>query len=164
MVKEIELTQDKVALVDDSDYEKLNNVKWHAHCQLKKNNRQTCYAERVTIDPTSKKRTTHHMHRVIMKPSSNQVVDHINGDGLDNRKENLRVVTNRVNLLNRHHEKSSKYPGLCWDKSLNTWKIHLTVNGKQKYIGCGKDEDKAFEKYKKAVKKYHGEGLIPELQ
>lgn len=93
-MKEIKLTQGKVVLVDDEDYEYLNQFKWYA---LK--NHRTYYAQRV-IQNNYIKRTLK-MHRVIMDTPCGLEVDHIDGDGLNNQKCNLRNCTFAENRKNR---------------------------------------------------------------
>jgi hypothetical protein len=93
---EIPLTQGKVALVDDEDFDFLNQWKWCAHVKS-----HTSYAERCVWNSELKKCRYLGMHRVIMNPIENMEVDHINHNGLDNRKCNLRIVTHRENIGNR---------------------------------------------------------------
>jgi len=104
MAKLIELTQEKFAIVDDEDYEYLMQHKWHYSMG---------YASaEIYISPTKRKRLK--MHRVIMKPPDHLVVDHINHDTLDNRKENLRICTKQQNEMNQkiRINKESKYKGV----------------------------------------------------
>lgn len=80
------------------------------------------------------------------------VVDHINGDKLDNRAENLQIVTNRINTSKDKKNKTSKYTGVCWDKSIKRWVSSIKINGKSKYLGCFKDEYKAHLAYQNKLK------------
>ena len=130
MVKEIPLTQGKVALVDDEDYEWLNQYNWQAS-----NEKGRFYVKKgnyLGVINGKQRSTSVRMHRLIMNAPENMVVDHINGNGLDNRKENLRIVSNRQNLQNLHIKKTSKYPGVSWQKTRNKWISLIRVNGKQK--------------------------------
>ena len=126
-MKEILLTQGKVAVVDDVDYEQLSRYKW----QFDR------YAYRTIVLDNGKKRSIR-MHRAIMQPPKGLVVDHINGDKLDNRRSNLRVVEYSVNSMNLHCGKrpntSSKYYGVFWDNSKQKWRASLgqTVIGRYK--------------------------------
>jgi transcription initiation factor TFIID subunit TAF12 len=80
------------------------------------------------------------------------VVDHINGNGLDNRKENLRFVTRRQNMQNRHIiTNSSKYPGVSWHDSNQKWQARIRIGDKEKYLGVFATEKAAFTAYKEAV-------------
>ena len=101
-MKEISLTKGLVAIIDDEDFERVSRYKW---VSLK--NKRTVYASRSSDLKGGKK--TMYMHRFIMNPPSDMQVDHINGDGLDNRRVNLRVCTQSQNLKNswRHREQSN---------------------------------------------------------
>lgn len=145
-MKTIELTQGKVALVDDENFEKLNQYKW---CVFKPGT--VFYAVRNTrgVNP----RRLIYMHRIITNAPESMAVDHINGNGLDNCKSNLRVVTRRQNNQNKHIEKSSIFPGVSWNKRDENWKAQIKINGKSKYLGCFKIESEAHEAYLKALEK-----------
>jgi len=99
------------------------------------------------------------MHRLIMDPPRGYVVDHINGDGLDNRRANLRLATHAQNGRNRRKIKKgiSKYKGVSWEESTGKWRALIHVDRKKISLGCYKDEVTAAKVYDKAAKKYHGE-------
>lgn len=143
-MKEIQLTQNKTTLVDDIDYKELSKYNWYT---IK--SRNTFYAVRMSKNP----RTTIHMHSVIIgKPNKGFILDHINGDGLDNRRHNLRFVTLRQNCQNKVNiKKTSKYPGVSWYAASKKWQVHFQFKGKQHYLGRYSDERQAFEVYKNAV-------------
>lgn len=139
-MKEIPLTQGKVALVDDEDFEAVSTEKWWCHRTSGIN-----YVERRVGNSHQS------LHRFLMNPPENMEIDHINGDGLDNRRCNLRIVTTRGNGQNRHQNKTSKYPGVC----LNTgrgkkWRSYISVNGKWKTLGLYDSEDDAATVYRVA--------------
>ena len=126
MTKEIPLTQGKVALVDDEDYEVLSKHMWYAQ-----KNKNTYYALRNSpTDPVTHKRTTIHMHAVIAGTPPGRGTDHINGNGLDNRRGNIRVVNSRENGQNKHRPKSSKYTGVSWHKQSRKWEVGIQFNSK----------------------------------
>jgi HNH endonuclease len=115
-VKEIALTKGLVTIVDDEDYDYLSRYEWHA--QPGRNG--TWYAGRrisTSEDIYEGKRATIAMHRFLFKDviSKSERVDHRNRNGLDNRRENLRVVTNQLNLINRGPTRTntSGYKGVC---------------------------------------------------
>ena len=100
------------------------------------------------------------MHRQILQPPGHLFVDHINHNGLDNRKTNLRLATcaqNTYNRINLRKSKSSKYKGVSWKKQKMKWVVNVRYNCRNKFIGYFKDEIQAAKAYDKAAKKYHGE-------
>lgn len=142
-MKEIALTQGKVALVDDEDFEAISSFKWSA---LK--NRYTFYAKRNVRRPDGGW-TTDGMHCLILARKLGRPIaedmecDHDNGDGLDNRRENLREGTNAQNQRNRHHRTmnlSSQYLGVSWRKDANKWRARVNANGKSLILGCYQTE------------------------
>ena len=140
-MKYINLTQGKQAIVDDGDYEMLmlNKYKWHVEKW-----RRVFYAvSRIKKEVIS-------MHRLLLGyfPKGYQT-DHINGDGLDNRRCNLRKVTIRENGQNRHHPKSSQYPGVSWRKDIKKWSSKIRINGRKRHLGCFENEQEAANIYKK---------------
>lgn len=80
------------------------------------------------------------------------VVDHINNNKLDNRVDNLQIISQKENTLKSFRKKSSKYIGVCWDKKNYKWKSHITVNGKLKYLGRFINEFDASQAYQTALK------------
>ena len=150
-MKEIFLTQGKVALVDDEDFERLNQFKWQAV-----KNGKTIYGTR------SKQQCIIYMHHeIIGKPPKGFETDHGNGNGLDNQRYNLKFVTHRQNCQNKKNgkKKTSQYPGVCWKKRTRKWQVGIQINGKNKHLGYFVDEKKAFEVYEQAVKNI-GETII----
>lgn len=100
-MKEIPLTKGLVTIIDDEDFERVNKYKWHL---LLRNTRRTSYATRSSEVGGTKK--TVYLHRFILNASNGLQVDHINGNGLDNRKSNLRLVTHSENLRNSYKHRS----------------------------------------------------------
>jgi hypothetical protein len=139
MTKEIPLTQGKVALIDDEDYEKISKFRWYAY-----QDGRTMYA---ISHPHRNEKIL--MHRLILNPSKGLVTDHIDGNGLNNQRGNLRAVTNRANLQNRHCPKSSRFPGVCWDKYNHRWIAAIYFNGKKKNLGSFTNEIDAANAYQK---------------
>lgn len=132
-MKTITLTQNQVALVDDEDYDYLNQFKWSARWCPKI---QGYYAKR-SVATLNGKQTTECMHRVIMATPKGLVVDHINHNTLDNQKANLRNVTHRKNISHRKNKSQcySQYTGVTWHKRSKKWQANIRVNGKTKFLG-----------------------------
>lgn len=140
MVKEIPLTQGKFVLVDNEDFERLNQFKWH----LSKG-RNTCYAKSWIY--SFEKRFSVRMHRLLLNPSSPLLVDHIDGNGLNNQKSNLRIVTCRENLQNLHIKKTSRFSGVSYDNRDCRWRSCILIKGKRKYLGFFNNEIAAYQAY-----------------
>ena len=147
MTKTIELTQGKVALVDDADYEWINAFKWY-YCKG--------YAVRKVGWPNRK---CLYMHRVILGTPDGLETDHVNGDGVDNRKINLRACTRSENQRNigRTSSNTSGFKGVFWSKSASKWMAQIKLNGHPTHIGCFSTTEEAAQAYNEACVKLHGE-------
>lgn len=147
-MRKIQLTQGQVALVDDDMYEELNQHKW---CVDKGGN--TFYAQRQLPTINGKRHKIKMHHAIIGKPPKGFEIDHKNGQGTDNQRHNLRFVTRRQNQQNQRNgkKKSSKYPGVYWDKRDKKWIAKIQIDGKSSNLGYFVDEFEAFESYRKAV-------------
>jgi hypothetical protein len=151
-MKEIALSQGKFALVDDEDFEELNRYKWWVE-----KHRNTFYAKRDIWNGS--KKVCIRMHRVLLNCPETKFSDHVDGNGLNNQKANLRIATNRQNLQNRHVSASSKYPGVSWQKNEKKWQSAIYINGKSIHLGLFNNEEEAFEAY--ASKVYEiGENML----
>lgn len=139
-MKEIKLTQGLSTMVDDEDYEELNKHKWCAH-----KDGNTFYAVK-TIRFNNVEKTIK-MHRIIINTPHNMKTDHIDGNGLNNCKSNLRIVTNRQNGQNRHENKTSKYVGVYWHKRDKVWVSSIQINKKAYYLGYFTNEEDAHKAY-----------------
>ena len=163
-MKEIPLTQGKVALVDDEDYEKLIKCKWWAA-------KDCCtYYAKATLQANNIKSTIS-MHRVVMGLGSgdSQKIDHRNNNGLDNRKSNLRLCSDGENARNRkpYIGKSSPYKGVTWHKRIEKWQTRIGFEGKQIHLGYFEEEIEAAIAYNKAAFKHFKSfsylNIIPEM-
>lgn len=98
-------------------------------------------------------------HRIIMSAPNDMYVDHINHDGTDNRKKNLRLCTNAENQWNTQRQTNniSGYKGVGWYNPRKKWRVLIQINGKKKYIGIYDDKIEAAKAYNEAAIKYHGE-------
>ena len=146
MVK-IPCTKGKFAMVDVEDANDILSHKWFA--QL---NKRTWYAKTNVWDGMKFK--TMAMHRMILKAKDGEICDHINGNGLDNTRKNLRIVTHRQNCQNLHVKKTSQYPGVNWNKSTASWEAKVMIDGKHVYLGRYEKEYDAFSAYKSTLQKY----------
>jgi len=152
-MREILLTQDKVALVDDEDYEKLNQYKWHAD-----KDKTTFYARRTTY--CDGKQINVKMHRFIMNVSRGIEVDHRDFDGLNNQKYNLRTATRFNNNCNKKKYgkgSTSQYKGVGYYPRYKKWLARIGLNGKRKCLGYFDDEIEAAKAYDRAAIIHFGE-------
>jgi hypothetical protein len=151
-VREIPLTKGYVAVVDAGDYEWLSKFKWQVSVQS-----GTAYAKRHLGcgygDATAS------LHRTIMLPDPGQRVDHINHDGLDNRRTNLRLCTQSLNCGNQRVSErgTSRYKGVFWNKQCRKWTAFIKVDYQNKYLGLFSDEAEAARAYDITAREYFGE-------
>jgi len=151
MIRYIALTQGQVAIVDASRYEWLMQWKWYALYDPKLDQ---YYAERGLPSNQTMK-----MHAAILNPPPGRRADHINGNTLDNRYDNLRPSTHRQNGINTKLRKdnTSGCRGISWDKSRQRFQVHITVNNIQINLGRYKELSDAQAAYEVAAEKLHGE-------
>lgn len=154
-MKQIPLTQGKVALVDDADYEWLNQWKW-SYLQSRREGKG--YAIRSEAVGSGKDRMIY-MHRAIMSPREGQRVDHRDGNGTNNRRRNLRLATQSQNLGNTDKRKTNKsgYKGVSWDRQMGKWVAHITKQYRCIHLGYFANKEEAARAYNVAARKYHGE-------
>lgn len=147
-MKTIPLSQGQCAIVDDDDFDPLMKFGWYAAWNP---NTRSYYAVR---NPSVR------MNRVIMKAVKGDVVDHINHDTLDNRKDNLRIVTRAQNAMNRlGPNKNSKtgVRGVHWHRESRRYAAEIRVDGRQKHLGKFKTIADAAKAYASANRRYYGE-------
>jgi hypothetical protein len=150
-MKTIPLTQGKIAIVDDCEFERLNRFKWWAI-----RTRAKWYAVR------EQNRKRMWMHREIL--GTNAESDHINGDGLDNRRINLRSCSHAQNCRNRRTFSSkSGFKGVY--KSRNKWIAQLQPFRNRKYLGTFPTKEEAAIAYNQAAKETYGDfALLNEVK
>lgn len=146
-VKEIPLSQGKMALVDVEDFDFINQWKWY----YKHDGGGKGYAARSS----DKVR----MHRIINKTPNGMLTDHINRNKLDNRKCNLRTCTPTENRINTglRKDNSSGYKGVSWGKKRKRWIAQMYIDGKNKQIGRYKTPQEAAMAYNQACTSIYGE-------
>ena len=159
MVKEIKLSRGMVAIVDDDMYDFLNQWKWFARTGDEK----VFYACRtVYVMPVDGKRKAAlwHMHRIVAETPDGMVTDHINGNTLDNRRENLRVCMPNQNVKNMQKSTrplSSPYKGVSFHKQSGKWQASIKTEYKQKWLGNFENQLDAAKAYNLAAIAQHGE-------
>ncbi len=147
----IPLTKGLFVKVDPEDYLWLSQFRWH--CKV---NKDAVYAVR-TIQVKGRSQRIY-LHRLLMNTPAGMVCDHINHDGLDDRKGNLRNCTIAQNNANRRSASnaSSKYIGVSRDKRRNKWVAHIKISGEEKYLGSYDVEEDAARAYDAAAWAQHG--------
>jgi hypothetical protein len=153
----IPLTRGLFAIVDEDDYERLMKHSWHAAKQP-----HNFYACR-TVKVKGKKKTIW-MHREINRTPEWMKTDHIDCDGLNNRKENLRSVNHADNMINgrRNSPKKPKYRGVSWHKRTNRWIAQITVDYKNQWLGSYLNPEDARDAYQAARAKIRSEKIYKE--
>lgn len=151
-MKTISLTQGKIALVDDEDYERLSRHKWYA---IK--SKHTYYAVR-NLPRENGKQHGIRMHRVILGLTSPKLQgDHKDHDGLNNQKYNLRICTNLQNSWNKKKHKTN-VAGIKGIRFLGkSWEVRICINGEAKAIGLFPSLEQASTAYNAAALNYFGE-------
>jgi hypothetical protein len=156
-MKEIPLTQGKVTLVDDEDYERLSQYKWFAQKA-----QYTFYA--IRRKRVNGKWTHVRMHRIILGliHGDGKDIDHRNRNGLDNQKNNLRLASPSLNGLNRkiHSNNTSGYRGVSYKSRDNIWVATIKFNKMMIYCGCFHDPITAAKAYDHASIEHWKENAI----
>lgn len=144
----------KFSLVDDEDYDYLNQWKWYSDNKGYIRRREYIKGS----GRKNKKQRSFSIHGVLMKPPKGMIVDHENHKVYDNQKKNLRIVTNSQNQANRIPTKNtkSKYKGVVWFKTQKLWCARIRVNYKQITLAYFKKEKDAAKAYNEAAIKYFG--------
>ena len=159
-MKYIELSHGKRAIVDDEDFERVNQLKWYLSDRgyAIHKTRTIVYKQRKDkICPPTFVGKQIRMHRFILGTCKDKVTDHINGDKLDNRRENLRYCTQSENLMNQKIRKdnTSGYKGVRITRQ-GHFHARIQTHGKQLHLGHFKSLTEAAEAYNEAAKRYHG--------
>lgn len=147
---EIPLTQGQSALVDDADAAAVLAHKWYAQrC------RQAFYAARNAHRPDGS-RTVLKLHTFL---TGWPLVDHINGNSLDNRRANLRPATNAENMRNRRRQRNntSGFKGVSFHKAMGKWRAQISLEGRRRHLSYHATVDDAARAYDVAALDLHGE-------
>lgn len=151
---EIALSGNAAATVDDADVPLVSSYVWSVERRGGKAY-AVCYLD--AADLTRKVL----MHRIIMGAKRGELVDHVNGDSLDNRRTNLRLCTVAQNGMNRRKQRTraataSRFKGVSWDRSNGIWRARIVLKGKQHSLGNFRVEDDAARAYDAAAKEHFG--------
>ena len=155
-MKEIILTQGMVSLVDDIDYDFLNQFKWSA----RKAHTGDFYAIRNSLSENGKRHTIYMSRQILgLEIKDIRQTDHINQNTLDNRRGNVRICTHQQNNRNRKSfsNTTSQFKGVHWEKQRGKWRAQITMNGKHKHLGYFDFEIDAAEAYNVVAEKCFGE-------
>jgi hypothetical protein len=142
-MKEIELTQGYKTQVDDDTYTILYALKWHAHVMD-----YTVYARRWSGN------TIMWMHNVVCPPVEGLTVDHIDGDGLNNQRSNLRLVTESQQQINRRSW--NPIAKGVYQNDYGRWQARISIGGKRISLGYFDTQEEAAEAYAAAASRLHG--------
>lgn len=151
-MKKVKLTQRKYTLIDDRDFKKVNEYKW---CATKGGSNIFYAVRRLTI--SKNKIRLFYLHHAILGKKKNKVVDHINGNSLDNRRSNLQFVTYSQNSMKRHNRSHNKsgYRGVYLHNRGNRWIAQIRLKNKSFYIGSFINKKDAALAFNKMAKKFY---------
>jgi hypothetical protein len=147
----VTLTKGYTAVIDAADVSLVSGYNWQASVDG-----NTVYARRG--DYSGQRLRTLRMHRVILAAADDLQVDHRNGDGLDNRRANLRTATKAQNMHNRrpNNNSTSAYKGVGFYKTSGKYRARIMVNGKQRTLGLFATPEAAHAAYCNASAELHG--------
>ncbi len=138
--------------VDDEDFSRLRHRTW----RLVRSKKGGSYVAAKTTERGRFRLL--YLHREVLDAPAGVPVDHINGDTLDNRKENLRLCSASTNQQNRHAVfGASRYKGVCWHKSCRKWQAAIKVEGRSIHLGLFADERDAALAYDQAARRDFGD-------
>lgn len=148
----IPLTQNQTAIIDLQDYDRISRFRWYVSFNGKRR-----YAERREYSEGLSRRIS--MHRELLNAPKGMDVDHINWDGLDNRRSNLRLATRSQNMANqpRQTRGSSQFKGVYFDRCYGKWKAMICVHRKKIHLGRFDVEELAAKAYDRAAITFFGE-------
>lgn len=158
----VQVGRDHFAEIDEEDLPLVLPYKWLLHTTKTARATQK-YAK--AIDRRDGKTTTIYMHRLVLRAKQGSYVDHIDHNGLNNKKSNLRECTNSQNMANsRWPVGKSGYRGVCFYKPEGTWRARISVNGKEKTLGYRRTPEEAARLYDIAAREQFGDFAITNFQ
>jgi hypothetical protein len=142
-MKEIETRKKTRFFISDCDFDLVSSKTWY----IANNGYPTMGREPILL------------HRFLMNPPKGFQVDHIDGNKLNNQRENLRIVTPQQNRWNmwKNGGNTSKYKGVSWSKQLSKWVVHICKDRKVKHVGYFDSESEAALAYNECAKLAFGE-------
>lgn len=149
-MKKIPLTQGLFATVSDEDYDDLIRFKWCAGKYSKK-----WYAVRRVGEGKNIL-----MHRYLLNAPEGVCVDHRNGDGLDNVRDNIRLASHVLNNHNTRRSGTSTYKGVSWNKEKSKWAAQVRRSKVHKHLGYFSDEKDAAQAYNAAALSLYGSDAV----
>ncbi len=160
--KTIELTNGGCCTVDAADYEELSRYRWSGSARPNGKTYVVRYEYRAGT------RDTIYLHRHILAPAKAEIVDHIDGDPLNNSRSNLRITDRAGNARNRQKGKafksrplSSPYKGVTWDRHASSWKAQITCSGMNHHLGRFKQPLEAARAYDRRAAELFGDFALP---
>jgi hypothetical protein len=148
----VPLTRGYEAIIDAGDVHLVDGCNWCARLRL-----NTVYVQRT--DCSGAKKRTVQLHRVLLSAPDEMQVDHINGDGLDNRRSNLRLATPSQNMYNQRptSKNTSGFKGVSWENRHGKWRAQIAYKGNQRHLGYYSISEAAYQAYVDASSSLHGE-------
>jgi hypothetical protein len=158
MAKELPLSQGRVAIVDDEDYEYLSQWKWCYNNGYA--SRGLTAAEKRESGRKSGKVL---MHREIMGHPKGMMIDHINGNGVNNQRSNLRICSTEENAKNQRIQRNntSGFKGVSWIKRDKKWRAVIYYNGKLRILGTFQIKEEAADAYDRAACELYRDYALP---
>lgn len=150
----VPLTRDYVAIIDAADASEVGRHNWHALVRGKQ-----VYAGRQVWQKGKNRSELVLLHRQLTNPTDGVLVDHRDGDGLNNRRVNLRQVNRAQNAWNAtgHHDSTSGLKGVSWISDRKVWRAEICRNGKRLHLGSFQTPEEAHAAYAAAAVNLHGE-------
>ena len=145
----IKLTQNKFSIVDNIDFLNLSRFKWHLTSNGYAKGKRKLNDKWQNVS----------LHRFLLNPPLDKEIDHINGDRLDNRRRNLRIVNHSQNQQNaiKPNTNTSGFKGVTWKPKSKKWQSYIMVAKKFIYLGLYSSKEEAARFYNQAAVKYFGE-------
>jgi hypothetical protein len=151
-IAKVTLTKGFGAIIDAEDVDIVISYNWQTG-----GNERCRYAQRGIRFQGS--RSTQMMHRLIMPTSAGLMIDHIDGNGLNNKKSNLRIVNNAQNQMNQSMRSNNRsgFKGVSFASGSKKWKAQIEHNGSVEYLGLFQSAQLASAAYEAAAAELHGE-------